>query len=341
MARTQVQWGIVGTGDISASIAPDFTLTENAALTAVSSRAKSSAEEFSVRFGVPAAYQGIEGLLQDPAIDAVYLGTPHGTHHALALKVLAAGKHVLVEKPMALNSSQVREICSEAQGRGLLAMEGMWTKFNPTFQDVMATVASGAIGQVRSLQASFGLPFPSDSGSRWSAEMGGSTLLDQGIYPITLAQMIFGDPLGVQASGSLKPNGVDLTVRVTLEYSEGRFAQLAASMVEYIDPSASINGVNGWISVPAPFWATNTFTLRSGSIPEAFGQPEHRETIIEGNGFVPMIRAASTSILAGHREQILHPTKDLLAVFAVLDEVRSQLAAAALARETDALRISS
>ncbi|NKF30817.1 Gfo/Idh/MocA family oxidoreductase, partial [Pseudomonas sp. BGM005] len=193
-------------------------------------------------------YGSVETLLSDPEIDVVHIGTPHGTHHALALEVLSAGKHVVVEKPIGLNRAEVADIRDTARAAGLFAMEGMWMKFNRSYRRMLADVQSHVIGEPRSVRASFGVPFPADVGSRWSAELGGSTLLDQGIYAVTIALDVFGTPTEIIARGRMRPDGVDLSEHVTLEFSDSRYAQIAASMVEFCELTATVNGTRGWIA---------------------------------------------------------------------------------------------
>ncbi|MBP2328926.1 putative dehydrogenase [Kibdelosporangium banguiense] len=321
----QVRWAIIGTGDVSAMIAPDFALARNATVTAVCSRALDTAETFADRFAIPRRYDNLGLLLDDAEIDAVYIATPHGTHHSLAMTALAAGKHVMVEKPMATSSAQVRDILGYARGRGLLAMQAMWSDFSPMAALLKQLLDSDAIGAVTSVQASFGLPFPRSTGSRWNAALGGSTLLDQGIYPVALALSVLGRPDHIRARGRVTANGIDLAEHITFEYKDGRYAQLAASMVDFVEPSATINGTTGWVSLPAPFWVADRLELRSGGFPQALMNSRPRSVTVEGHGFVPMIRAASEAILEQRTEHPLHDAARTLAVFAALDEIRSQL----------------
>jgi predicted dehydrogenase len=318
-----IRWGMVGTGDVSHMIAPDFALADGASLAAVCSRSRDRSEAFGAEHSVERTYHSLTDLLDDETIDAVYIATPHATHHEFALQALRAGKHVLIEKPMALNGAEVRDIFEHASRSGLLGMEAMWMKFNPAIAQLRALVIGGQVGEPRSVRASFGLPFPSETGSRWSAEMGGSALLDQGIYPITLAHMIFGAPVSIVASGVTREDGVDLTEHMTLEYVGGRFAQLASSMVEYIEPTASINGTAGWIQVGAPFWSATALEVHSGSIADALFRPTRHEFSREGRGFVPMIRAASEAVRGG--SPYSHSPAEVLGVFDTIDTIRAQL----------------
>ena len=204
-------------------------------------------------------------------------------------------------------------------------MEGMWTKFSPAFLDLTALVRSGRIGEVRSVQASFGASFPRETGSRWSAELGGSALLDQGIYTVMLARAMLGEPLRVSAHGTFFAPGVDESEWVTLEHANGAVSQLASSMVQWIDPSASANGTDGYIRVNAPFWATTSIDIHTGSAEDILFRAEHRSYEIEGNGFVPMIRSVAGALLEGRRESDVHPLRETLAGFEVLDSIRAAI----------------
>lgn len=331
-ASRGLSWGVVGTGDISRSVCADLTLLDTARLHAVCSRRLTTAETFGAAFDAERAYEDLDAMLGDDELDIVYIGTPHATHLPIALAALRAGKHVLIEKPIGVNADQARILADAARASGRFAMEAMWTKFAPAYRALLRSVRSGSIGQVRSVRASFGLPFGTVDSTRWSADRASSTLLDQGIYPVTLALDLLGPPNRVLANQVVRKDGVDITTRATFEYTEDRFADLAASMTEYIDPSASVNGSDGWIEVSAPFWATNRFTVHAGSIGEAFGAPTTTVFEAEGNGYVPMLRAVDDAIAAGWMEHPLHPLTASVLTFTVLDRIRSS---AMRARPTD------
>jgi predicted dehydrogenase len=320
-----VRWGIVGTGYISESFVSDIAATENAVPLAVCSRSAERAGAFAERHGIAAHYSDLAQMLASPAVELVYIGTPHATHYPIAQAALRAGKHVVIEKPMALDGAQVRDLIATAARGDRFLMEGMWMKFNPAIREVQRLVAEGRIGTVRSVRAAFGLPFPRDLGSRWQAELGGSALLDEGIYPVTLARMVLGEPDEVIASGTWSAPGVDASEWMTLEYSGRRFAHLACSMVEYLDSSASINGTHGWITLDGPFLSTRAITIHSGEIVEALMAPERRQYELEGNGYVPMIRAVGEAVRSGIREHPLHLLAETVATIDLLDRIRRQL----------------
>lgn len=320
-----IGWGLIGTGEVSRSFAADLTYETGSRRVAVASRDARRAGAFARESRVERAYQGLEALLADPEVDVVHIGTPHGTHRDIALSALAAGKHIVVEKPIALNRSQAEEIASAAASAGLFAMEGMWMKFNPAYRAVLDTITAGDIGTPKSVRASFGVPFPTDTGSRWSAELGGSTLLDQGIYPITLVMAVLGTPTEISARGEVRPDGVDLTAHMTFEFGGGRYAQIAVSMIDFCEPTATVNGSSGWITLPTPFWAASYFQTHSGSDPEQLAKGIRTDRPSIGNGFTPMIQHVNEAVTTGLTQSPIHPLSDTLEVFDVLDEVRGQL----------------
>lgn len=318
-----LRWAIVGTGGVSEYFVSDLNNVEGSVPVSIVSRDAARGREFADRYRVASAYE-FEDALNDESVDVIYIATPMATHHRMAAAALNAGKHVVVEKPIAMNADEARELFAIARREDRFLTEAMWMMFNPTFHALQAAVDAGRIGQLRSIRASFGLPFPKDAGSRRDAILGGSALLDQGIYAVSLVRALMGDPERVHVSGHALA-GVDLTHWITFEFSDGRFAQIAGSMQEYTDPSASINGTGGWISVDAPFWASAGLTLRSGDIASAFTQPVRTEQAADGFGYGPMIRAITNAINAGYRYCAEHSPNDTVAVIDLLDRMRAEI----------------
>jgi predicted dehydrogenase len=317
-----MNWAIVGTGFISRFIASDLALTPGVRRYAVCSRDLDRAGSFAEEFGFERAFGSLEELLADPAVDLVYVATPHATHAEIAIQALRAGKHVLIEKPMAVDAAEASRIAAVAAQSGRFAMEAMWMRFNPAYRELLADVRSGRIGEARSVRATFGLPFGAADSDRWSAERVSSTLLDQGIYPVTLAIDVIGRPERIVATGTVRDDGVDLAEHFTFEYADGRFAQLGASMIEFLEPSASISGTDGWITVPAPFWSTTEFETRTGGIRSALSSSESTRHPRVGNGYVPMLTAVVEAIGAYLTEHPIHTLEDTITTLGVLDEVR-------------------
>jgi predicted dehydrogenase len=322
------RWGIVGAGSISRTVVPDLASCRGVEISIVQSRDGGKANAFAQEFGISRSTGDFGEVLADPSIDAVYIATPFATHHALANQALLAGKHVLVEKPIAMNAAEAADLFAVASRMRVFLMEAMWMKFNPAFRRLRDELAAGRIGEVRSMRASFGIPFPAELGSsRWDHARSPGSLLDQGIYPVTLAHTIFGPPVSIHAAGSVNEDGVDFAEHFTLEFEGGRFAQCASGMTEFCDPSASVSGRRGWISLPAPFWARTALDIHADSWDVMFREPHRVELGQEGNGYVPMLREVVKAINSGTYEHAIHPASETIAVFHTLDTIRRELKA--------------
>ena len=316
-----LRWGVVGTGGISSQIVADFALVESAAVTAVASRDAARADTFADGFGIAERFSERDDMLASD-VDAIYIATPHVTHFDIASEAIAAGKHVLCEKPLGMNEREVRELGTRAADAGVFLMEAMWMKFNPLYTRLAQLIADGVLGDVRSVRAAFGGAFPQDGSSRWMP--GGSTLLDQGIYPVTLAHMLLGRPETVSARGTVREDGVDLREDFSLGYADARFAHGSSSMVEWIDPSAAISGTDAYVTISGGFWYASQLTVHH-PLPWGQRRQEVVEVEREGNGYVPMLRAVVDAIRAGALEHPSHTAAATAEIYSTLDEIRHQI----------------
>jgi predicted dehydrogenase len=210
-------------------------------------------------------------------------------------------------------------------------MEAMWMRFNPAIRAIQRLVAAGAIGVPRTVLASFGFPVPPGDHRLWDAARGGGSLLDQGVYPVTLAQLFLGEPATVAATGSSlgydgEPVGVDTELGMLFGYEGGQQGVLASSIRAALPLSASISGELGRIDIHEAFWSDTTFTIRR---PDGTAE-EHTEPR-EGRGYVPMLRAVREAMVNGWLEHPLSPVRESLVVMRTLDRVRAALSATTLA----------
>lgn len=319
-------WAVVGTGQISQLIVSDLSRVPGARRRGVCSRSGERGRAFADAHGFEVAHGSWAAVLDDAAVDIVYVGTPHATHADLAIEAMRAGKHVLIEKPIAVDAAEAARIAAVAEESGRFAMEAMWMRFSPAYRAALVLCRSGALGEVRSVRASFGLPFGSPDSERWSADRASSTLLDQGVYPVTLALDVLGPPDAVAARGRIRPDGVDLAGHITFDYADGRFAQLGASMVEYLEPTATISGSDGWLTLRAPFWGgASTLDLHAGSIPDALSNPSTSHFEPEGFGYTPMLAAVQAAVVSGRPGHPQHPLADSVTTLDVLDRIRRRL----------------
>ncbi|MFC1740655.1 Gfo/Idh/MocA family protein, partial [Pseudomonadota bacterium] len=231
----KVRWGIVSTGRITHQFVQDFRFVPNGEVVAVASRTQESAEVFAGEYDIPKAYAGYQRLLEDPEVDAVYVATPHTLHFQNTADAIAAGKHVLCEKPFTVNPRESEKLFSLAGQSSVFVMEAMWTYFLPAIQKAQEWVKQGRIGKFRQVKADFGFPkLPYDPAQReYNADLAGGCLLEMGIYPVGLAWLFMQqDPEEIQVLAHKAPNGVEDDVAMMFDYgncSEGAVATLGTS----------------------------------------------------------------------------------------------------------------
>jgi predicted dehydrogenase len=216
-----LRWGIAATGKIAASMCTALRTLPGAEVVAVGSRSQGAADAFAERFEIPRAHGSYEALWADDGVDVVYIASPHSHHHAMTIAALDAGKHVLCEKAFAHNAREAREMVDAARRNERFLMEAMWMWFIPAIVDVRQRVIDGEIGELKVVDADFGLPMFDPDGRHRRADLAGGALLDLGIYPISLARFLAGEPVAVKALGTLGESGVDSNVGGVLQFANG------------------------------------------------------------------------------------------------------------------------
>ncbi|MFE7858571.1 Gfo/Idh/MocA family protein [Streptomyces sp. NPDC101209] len=324
MTAESVRWGILATGGIAAAFTADLVDLPDAEVVAVASRSKASAEAFAERFGIERAYGEWGALAGDADIDVVYVATPHAAHRAAAGLCLEAGRNVLCEKAFTLNAREAEELVALARGRGSFLMEAMWMYCNPLVRRLKALVDDGAVGEVRHVQADFGLagPFPPAHRLRDPLQ-GGGALLDLGVYPVSFAQLLLGEPSDVTARAVLSDEGVDLQTGALLSWESGALASVHCSIVGGTATSASVTGSLGRIDIPNGFFFPDRFVLhRDGRDPEEFAADP-----ADGprNSLRHEAREVMRALRAGETESPLVPLDGTLAVMRTLDAIRERV----------------
>jgi predicted dehydrogenase len=318
---SEIRWGVVGPGRIAEKVVEDFAVVGGARLVAVASRSLDRAQDFARRHGIERAHGSYAALLADPDVDVLYVATPHPQHHAIALGALRAGKGVLVEKAFTATVAGAREVAELSRETGVFAMEAMWTRFQPAVVRLRELIAEGAIGEVRSVQADLGVQREFDPTDRlFAKELGGGALLDLGVYVVSFAQMLLGDPDTVAATGSLFESGVDAEVSLLLGYADGRSATLMTSLRNALPGQARVFGTAGWIDVLPRFHHPQTIVLhRVGADPEEITLPQL------GGGYSHELVEVTECVRAGQHESAVMPLADTVAVQEVLEHAAGQL----------------
>ncbi|MEY5027936.1 MAG: hypothetical protein RLZ63_251 [Pseudomonadota bacterium] len=244
----RLKLGVLGCAKIAHGFVRDVLPSDQVEVVAVASRDLSKAQAFADQYGLPQAWASYEALLADPNVEAIYLPLPNTMHAPWAMAAARAGKHVLCEKPLTLTRASAQEMFDTARQHGVMLLESFPYYFQPQTGDMLALLASGAIGQVRSVQATFGFTLaPQATGNiRFNPVLGGGALLDAGSYPLSLIRLVMGQaPVRVLAQSSWTASGVDMATTATLEYADGRRAQLMCAMDVANVRHATISGSAG------------------------------------------------------------------------------------------------
>ena len=255
----KVSWGILGCAGIAErALIPAIHGAKNGRLLGIASRDPRKAKEWAARFDIPKAYAGYAALLDDPDIDAVYIPLPNHLHREWSVRAARAGKHVLCEKPMAMNAAEVRTMAAAAAAAGVLLMEAFMYRFHPRLERALRLLASGAVGEVRSVRSVFTFLFEADPDDyRWKPEHGGGALYDIGCYPVSAARLVFGaEPVSVFARARFHPkHRVDVEAELLLEFPGGRFASLSGGFESQFRSYLEVAGSAGVLSLERAFSA--------------------------------------------------------------------------------------
>ncbi len=314
-------WGILSTGSIAHTFADDLRRLPNARMVAVGSRSQESADEFGDEFDIPHRYASYEALVNDPDVDVIYIATPHSLHAEDTSLALNAGKHVLCEKPFTLSRAQAEPVMVLAKEKGLFLMEAMWTRFLPAMQAIQKRVAEGEIGDLRLIRADLGFRQEFDPQSRlFNPDLGGGALLDVGIYPITCTAIFWGSaPERIDGHAALAPTGVDELDTISLQYSDGRLAQLTCAVALVTPSEADLFGTEGRIHIHSPFNKTQVFTLYDNQ-----GNETTHDHSFEGGGLRFQAEHMMKMLDLGRVESDVMPHDETLRVLGIMDTLRAQ-----------------
>ncbi len=241
--------GILGCANIAKQFVRDVAASPAVKIVAVASRKLETAAVFAAALGIGRHHGSYEALLADTEVDAIYLPLPNSLHAEWAIKAAQSGKHILCEKPLALNYREAQTMFDAAKTHGVMLLEAYPYYFQPQTGDMLALLHGGAIGTVRSMQACFGFTLPNPQGNiRLNPELGGGALLDAGSYALSMIRLVMGcAPQRVQADATWADSGVEISLMATLHYADGRRAQLSCAMDAANYRHAVIAGTAGTI----------------------------------------------------------------------------------------------
>lgn len=324
------KWGIVSTGKIST----DFVLCLNSLpkdehkIVCVAARTLESAEKFSSRHEIPKAYGSYKELSEDPEVEIVYIANLNPDHFAVAKMMLLAGKNVLCEKPLTMNLADTEALIALAREKKLFLMEAIWSRCFPVYKQIRKEIANGTIGEPSMVEATFGANLQQVDRVTKKA-MGGSAILDIGIYTIQFASMVYGGetPTKITATGFVNRDGVDEVATVTLVYSKERVANLTISSRNQLHNEAIIGGPDHFLRVENPLWCSTKLVTPTDTY--EFKLPVLKEKPNFGNseGLTYEAIEVRRCLQKGLLECPLIPLDETRTIAYIMEEVRKQLGA--------------
>ncbi|MDR3184220.1 MAG: Gfo/Idh/MocA family oxidoreductase [Prevotellaceae bacterium] len=312
-------WGIVGAGRISRKFVDGLKATRNGRPYAVAARNIDDSQEFAREKDMPVAYGSYAELAADPQVDAVYIGTVNTMHEANTILMLSHKKPVLCEKPFAMNRVEVDRMIAAARRNKTFLMEALWTNFLPSMNAVRKIIDGGVIGDITYIRADLGFFRAYDPQIRtFNPEVGGSSLLDIGIYPVFLAVTLLGYPDHITAQAVRMPDGVDVTSSMFFKWKNGAVAQLFSSYCIQLDCEGVIYGSKGKITMHRRFHAPTSISVTVD------GNTQDYPVTSVGNGYNYEAQEVMDCLDKGLLESPLFPLAESARFISLLDAIIQQ-----------------
>lgn len=253
--KPEVRWGVLGTARIAKNrVIPAINNTKHNKVIAVASRDLSRALEFATPLQITKAFGDYEDMLSDPEIDAIYIPLPNDDHAPWAIKAMEAGKHVLVEKPFALNADEAQHMVSVSLDKSVVLMEAFMYRYNTRFDKFIQIVRFGDLGKIRFIQSSFTFNLTNPDDFRLHSEQGGGALYDLGCYCVNFQRQLANrEPLKVQASMYQGNTDVDLQMSGNMEFDEAILSHFDVAFNGFPQQFTRVLGSDGFLEIEQPF----------------------------------------------------------------------------------------
>ena len=319
----RLRWGLLGTARVNRVIIPAVRATAHSEVAAVASRDAARADAYAREWEIPRSHGRYEDLLAAPDIDVVYVPLPNSLHVEWTLAAIAAGKHVLCEKPLALDVDDVDRVREAAARAGVVVTEAFMYRPHAQTRDVQRLVAGGAIGRLSVMRVCLTYVLDRPGDVRFDPALGGGCLWDAGCYAVSFFRLLAGrDPLEVFGQSTVGPTGVDETFSGLLRFADGVHAHFDSSFRASYRPAAEIGGSDANLVLPNPFkpGEREEFVIWRGDEPSTVaveGRPRGHD----------LVEDVARAVLTGSP-----PTVDLAESRAVVAVVRALYASAALGR---------
>lgn len=315
----QIRWGILGFARIARLQAiPAILASGNGRVYAIASRETDKLEQARELVPELQCHSRYEDLITDPGVDAVYVPLPNALHHQWVIAALNAGKHVLCEKPLALDAVQAREMASAAHANDRLLMEGFMYRYTDRTRQVCEILNSGRLGDIRHVNASFRFFLDRSGTIKMQQDLGGGALYDVGVYPLNLLGLITGHKLPVACHAEAEfSEGVDINTSVLLRYANGLLATLHCGFNAREQMVADIVGTQGRLIVP------DTFLGQAGTLTLVTAEGTQDFPVKASERYTEQFRDFSSAVLE-HRQPRLD-LQESIRNLEVLDMIRASL----------------
>lgn len=280
------KWGILGAGRIAEKFCSALSFVEGAEVYAVASRDLDKAKAYAAKYNAARYYNDYNDLVNDDNIDVIYIATPHVFHYEQTMLCLQHNKAVLCEKPMSVSYQRTQEMIAAATRNKVFLMEGLWTACMPFMEKIRSLITEDTIGKLQYVSADFGFAAPKDlDGRLYNKALGGGSILDVGVYPISLATIILGNPSVIKSISKLSETGIDEYANIIMQYEGGETAHVISAINFNTPVEAEIIGTKGIIQIGNPWFKATGFsvrindeTLQNYSTPHLFNGFEHEIT---------------------------------------------------------------
>ncbi|MBL3524441.1 Gfo/Idh/MocA family oxidoreductase [Serratia plymuthica] len=316
-----LRWGIIGPGWIAERFVKSLKEQSRQRILAVASRSQEKADRFAATWGIPLAYGDANDLLARDDIDAVYVATPHNHHFPDGCRVLRAGKHVLIEKPFALNAREGAALQELAQLHGKLAMEAMWCDYLPKYDVIRQLLEDGVLGDVHTLLADHGEFFTPDH-RIFNADLAGGPMMDLGSYLVSFSVLIGGAPQEIIARGEPAPGGINGQASMLFTHDRGLHSVLNTTLFSNTPGGAVVAGRDATLTLDGQFYAPGHFSLTASQ----GGKTLHWEEPL--NRYTQLFHQAehfAWCVGQGVNDSTIRPLSQVLTTLKAMDEVRRQM----------------
>ena len=316
----KIRFGIVGSGNIAHRFATACKNSEKTELCAVASRSMEKANAFGDEFGIPLRFDSYEAMAQSNDIDVAYIAVPHALHKSCSMLMMSHKKHVLCEKPIAVNSKELEEMIACARENGVFLMEAMWARFVDGTKTLRSLLDNGEIGDVLGLRCQFAYRMGESRRDHHvlKNENGGGALLDVGIYGLTFARLVLGTQVEQIAALCTPYKGTDSNTAIAMRYQNGAIAEISCATLVEKPVEGMIYGTRGMIRLKE-FYAPQTIEV----VTEA-GTTVHK-TPRRGNGFEEQIDHVCDCVAQGLLESPVHTFDETRLIMNQMDTIRKQI----------------